>query len=694
MYAGSDTASVHPVKELIRRHTSAGLYVSAVVAFLSAWHWKAAGHLSASTVATFVAFSSAALIYGRVVLRLSPLSPTLAGRLALQFLFGFLLLNTSLVVLWLAFRWDVAIPFLILVAVALVILFVWDARPRIHSEPTSQVPDLLCLLICGAGATLWCSDALSATMVEGENTVFKIWQDGFFHMRILSALAQAHGLKDLSDIGMVGAPPLLYHYASYFTPAAIESLTGANAFDVFVSFQLPFGILLTGLAACALAASLWGPWPGLAASGAIILLPDAYMQGFSNRLLSYDFLQQIHVASLYGISCAAAAWIFLLHGCRSGKYGSIAIGYGFILLTMAYKSQIFVANAFLAMIYPCLFFIGLRASKRWLVATAFVALFGIVVWLSQRLEGVPTLSLDFSFRSGSEYARFLLASYDPGLFNSLFRWLILRHRQVIVVLAAAGMILLCTFGAWIIALAIMFVWLWKKLEPTILFFPLLVIVNYLVMALTLSMNTAAPLGSRVVLQFEPAVWAYFGVVSWTSGTAYARAFGNALPRGRGVRAGMIVVVLASFIMPWRLAGNLQTLPAWHGFGSFEEFASFPSCLVRAAEYIRGYSGRGEVIQDSENDPNMLVGALTEREEFAADWGSIERSTALKKRLDELDGLKASTSETDVTAATSKNKISWYLLRPETQVSWPENIVRSFVFDCDGYRVYRFPIQRP
>ena len=457
MSDAANTTSVRLVNDQIRQHIPAGLYISTLVAFLSIWHWKATGHLSWTTVATFAAFSSAALIYGRLVLRFSPLPPKLAGRLTLEFLFGFLCFNTSLFVLSLAFRFGIGNCFLILVAIPLVAIFVRDVRSTIGSEAPSQLPDLLCLLIAGVGATLWCSDALSPIVIEGQKTVFKIWQDSFAHIRMISAFAQAHGLREVSDFRMAGVAPFPYHYASYFTPAAVESLTGTNAFDVFVGFFLPLGILLTGLAAFALAASLQGPWPGLAASCAIILLPDSYEQGFSNRYLSYNFLQQVNLAGLYGVSAAAAAWIFILHGCRSRKYNSIIIGYTLTLITLACKSQVFVANAFLAMIYPCLFFIGLRASRRCLLATAFVALFVVMVRFSQGVEGVPTLSPDFSFHSASAYAGTILESYDPGFFKSFFSWLILPgHRRVIVGLSAAVMILLSRVGLWSVAFGVMF----------------------------------------------------------------------------------------------------------------------------------------------------------------------------------------------------------------------------------------------
>jgi hypothetical protein len=222
---------------------------------------------------------------------------------------------------------------------------------------------------------------------------------------------------------------------------------------------------------------------------------------------------------------------------------------------------------------------------------------------------------------------------------------------------------------------------------------LLLIVNYLVMAMALSLNTGA-IGAPDELQNRPLVWAYFGLVSWTSGAAYALAFGNDVPRPPAVRASVILLVLSTFAIPWRFGRDLQTLPAWPGFASFHEFASFPSCLVRAAQYIRRHSQSGDVIQDSKNDTHMLVGALAERDEFANDWISDVSSKELKGRLSGIGAFNAATSEASLTAFASTNKIAWQLLRPESRVSWPESKRRNFSFDCDGYRVYHFPKSSP
>jgi hypothetical protein len=160
-------------------------------------------------------------------------------------------------------------------------------------DAANYLPNLLCILLSGLGATLWCRDSLKPALNDGHVTIYRMWSDSFFHAREISGFSQSHGLGTLFDIQMSGALSTPYHYASYVTPAAVLSLTDSHAYEVLASFMLPFGIFLTGLAAFSLAGSIWGVWPGLAATVAVVLLPDAYQQGFGNKFLSYNLLQQV-----------------------------------------------------------------------------------------------------------------------------------------------------------------------------------------------------------------------------------------------------------------------------------------------------------------------------------------------------------------------------------------------------------------
>src|SRR5215471_836742 len=672
-------------------HMAACAYVSLVTFFLSIWQLRVTGRLSVTAVVTFALLAILSLAYGRLLTRLTLPSSHAARYLTVQFLSGYLLLNTLLALLSLVFPFGIVTSAFIVAVGALVLGFFCPEPSEKAGGIPSRLPSLLCLLLSAVGATLWCADSMRPIVVRDQLTIFHTWQDTFIHVRHISAIAQSHGLSTLSDIQSSDTPPRIYHYGSYFTPAAISSLTATSAFDVYASYLLPFGVMLSGLAAFALAASLWGPWAGLAATVALILFPDSYQQGFANRYLSYGFLQQVNPGGYYGVACAALAWMFIFDGCRTGRYRSILLGYAVALVSVFYKAHVFVANAFLIMMYPCFFMARLRPSRRFAAGAVFMTLFASVVGLSQRFETMPTLRLEG--RPARAYVSIVLDSFDPGAFKSFFRWALVEQpaSKPVLALYAVAMLLLSTFGLWTIACGATFLVLRARrhIAAPILFFPLFVVANYGLMSLGLAMDVRR-VGTSDELLNRPLVWAYFAVVVWTAGAAYAARFGDAPPRRLSERIAAALLIVVALTVPWMFSQNLQTFPARAGFGSFEEFASFPSCRVQASLYIREHSRAHEIVQDSENDFHYLTTALTERQAFAiANMLKSREETGMSERLADMESFKHVTTSAGLTASAARHKISWYLLHPTSTVSWPTPLRDAAEYVCDGFRVYHF-----
>src|SRR5262249_10478775 len=157
--------------------------------------------------ATFAAFSWMALVYGDFFLRISSLSSKLARAFTFRFLFGYFIVNTCLGVLSLASQVSIASGFLIVAAGAIILLFVRRDKLELDHKAGRFVPDLFGLLVSGAAATLWCADALDPILIDGQNTIFRVWQDSFYHIRLIGMFSQAHGIESLSDIRMAGLPP-------------------------------------------------------------------------------------------------------------------------------------------------------------------------------------------------------------------------------------------------------------------------------------------------------------------------------------------------------------------------------------------------------------------------------------------------------------------------------------------------------
>ena len=672
-------------------------YLIATALFLSMWHSRVTHRFSLRAFVVFVVLCGLSLIYGRLFIKLIPFSFKTKGAFSIQFLCGYLVLNTLLFLLSLLTPFGIATNVFILAGGGLLILLSCPGTPKDIRKPVDYLPDFLCLLLSGMAATLWCTDLLSGVVSDGQNMVYPIYVDGFYHVRQISSFAQAHGLKTISDIRMSGQSPRLYHYAIYVGPAALSVFTNSSAYATYVSFLVPFGILLTGLAAFSLAGSVWGAWPGIAATLAVTLLPDAYQQGFGNKFLSYNFLQQAAPGGLYGVACVAIAWIFILDGCKRGKLASIIIGYAVLLMCIAYKAQFFVANAFLLMIYPCVFFRGVRISWRIISAVLLASLFGFVVSLSQHLKGIPTLRLDGS--GAIPYATSLFGIFEPGVFKSFFRGVVAplgeSKTHLVLDLCLPGFLVLFTFGLWAAALLLVSFLGKTRIGAAAFFFPFLVVINYLVMSLGLAAD-ANGIGRPEELLHRPFVWAYFVVVAWTGAGAYAYLIGNHPPRSRSSRVFATIFALSSFSVPLVCARNIQTFPAFRGMASYRMFNSVPSGLIKACLYIYKHSAIKDIIQDSENDPRWLITALAERQGFVAcdpdktaSFGNTRLPEGLREGLRELDACKKMRDETTLTEFMRKHRISWYILEPTSEVAWPTSFLAKEVFHCDGYRVFHF-----
>ena len=255
--------------------------------------------------------------------------------------------------------------------------------------------------------------------------------------------------------------------------------------------------------------------------------------------------------------------------------------------------------------------------------------------------------------------------------------------------------MLSTFGLWTIALFLVPFSGKAKIGAAALFFPFLVVVNYLVMSLGLAQD-AKGIGRPEELLHRPFVWAYFVVVAWAGAGFYAYLIGNHPPRSRFARILAALFALSSFSVPLVCARNIQTFRAFKGMASYRMFNSVPSGLIKACLYIRKHSEIKDIIQDSENDPKWVITALAERQAFVACdpektahlWPT-SLPGGLGERLKELTACKKMRDETGLTEFMRKHRISWYILEPGSEVAWPTSFLEKAVFHWGGYRVFHF-----
>ena len=661
---------------------------AAIVATLFFWQIRVSRHISWTALASFMVFVLICLAYGRCFSAATAKLVKNRAGLSFQFLSGFFVANTLLFVASVLSPFGMATN-LSMLALGALGLAIFGAQPE--SDPddgNASLPSLLCILISGLAATLWSTDTQMQPVMHGQTLVYQAWQDFFFHVREISAFANAEGTSTLHHFRMSDAPAQLYHFASYLSASAISFVTNTPAVQIYSSFLLPLGIFLTGIAAFSLTASVWGGWPALAATAAVILLPDAYQQGFANKYLSYTFISQVSPGALYGIACAAIAWTFMLEGSRRGKITTIFVGYLFLLMCLFYKAHIFVANSFLVLIYPCLFFPGVRHRWRLAIGLALTGIFVGAIAYSQTLDRVPTLRLDGS--GIGSYVLQQLGNFDEGHLKAYFTQVfkLERHSKPIDALNAVALLSVSTFGLWIPAALLALATARKKMDAAILAFPLLIAANYLVMSVGLAMDTRG-IGTPDELLNRPLVWAYFAVAAWTGGAIYYLAIGNRPPKGIPAQTGLFALLCLAMTSPFVFSKGLQTFPAWKDKVRYDQFNSVPLCLAKAALFIKDNSAPFDIIQDSENDARFMVTALTERQVFAGESIYAKPERKLQERLDRLTDFRNMQEVDDVQRYAKAHHIDWYLLSPGTQVRWPSAFLETASFNCDGYRVFRF-----
>ena len=62
---------------------------------------------------------------------------------------------------------------------------------------------------------------------------------------------------------------------------------------------------------------------------------------------------------------------------------------------------------------------------------------------------------------------------------------------------------------------------------------------------------------------------------------------------------------------------------------------------------------------------------------------------LGRRMDELGAFKQLTDETALQEFAWANRISWYILEPDSRVAWPASFLGSQEFQSGKYKVYHF-----
>jgi hypothetical protein len=653
--------------------------VAVIGAVVASWASIAAGAFSfGALLACEVAFFGLYLV-GSLFAASTSLSAGVLFELPLRLLVGYAALNTAVLVLALISPFGLIANFAILILIAASIFFSARERKALPAERVSLVAVGLCVL----ATCLWCQDSIRPTSPQGNGVLFKPWVDGFYHAVHLRLFGASHGAWTIEDFRMAEVPARLYHYGVYLLPAFIKQASGIHSYAAFAGILVPVGVLFTGLAAYAFFASLWGRWPGLTASAALLLLPDGAQQGLGNTFFSYHFLTQISPSATYGLALLAVAWLFVIQGCLRGSHLQLVAGWLTFAIIGVYKLHYVIASAPLILFLPPLFFraeLGARKRAAWAAAT--LACFVAALLLAARVPGIPPIRFDAS--SAGEILHLVQTFATRGAIKDFFiQRMGADFAWTSNLLFGIPYVLLSSLGAYVLLLAVLVLRMRRQVPLLHVLFPLLLIANFLVMFFGLALDFTRSTPDE--LSHRPVMVVYFFVVTWVGGTLGAMLEGSRIP-SRIARGAVLALSVVLLVVPARFGKGVQTLEAM----SRTSPVRVPASLLQVASYLRDHGSTEDVFQDSQFDRIYVIGAMAERRPFVSHTMTTIpfRADLVAARTSAIDRLMVMRDPKLVVATARTFGLRWFILHRGNRVNWPPGELRP-VLRAGPFTLYEF-----
>ena len=654
--------------------------VASIAAAVATWVAAAQGTFSFRGLVALEGIFFAFYLVGSVMAGSRSLAGDLAFDLPLRLLVGYVVVNTLMLGLAWSSPFGIVVHWFVLVAAALFVLLAAGRRQRVPSTPAA----LWLVALSLVATTLWCQDSIRPIVDKGNVLVFKPWVDGFYHAVHIRMFGAAHGASSLQDFRLAGLPARPYHYGIYPFPGFIKQVAGLPSYTVFAAVLAPVGVFFTGLAAYAFFGALWGPWPAFAAAAALFLFPDGAQQGFGNPFMSYHWLSQISPSATYGLAVLAVAWLFVLKGCARGSRVQLLAGWVIAALVVAYKVHYVIANAFLFLLVPALFFplkVGPRGRALAVLATS--ALYVLALSVASRVPGMPLIRLDAS--GAGEILKLVQSFAKPGRVLELVAPHVGPERSFAANLVyGVPYVLLAAFGLLCPLLAILIISLRRRLSRLDWVFPLLLLANFLVMFFGLALDFTSSTPDE--LSHRPLLIVYFFLVAWTGG-ALAKAF---FPAGGGTRVSRLALMGTAALLlvtPAVCGAGVQLMWAMPRLSPLR----VSPAVVRAADYIRAHGTSDDVFQDSQFDSIYTVAALSERRAWLAHTLTRMpfRAEIMQTREHAIEHFMGLGRATLIRETAHALGFRWFLLHRGDPIAWPAEIADRPVFEEGALRLYDF-----
>ena len=615
------------------------------------------------------------------LLALEPRTAATTGKLSSlsAYLVGSVLVCTALLLLAFTSPVAIGINFAIVSVACVAALFSRTVRVGWKRLSFGKV-EAFALLLVLVSAGFWSHENLESITVRGQEVISHPWQDIPFHVMQVSLFAHADGAGQLSDPLLAGQPVPLYHYGSYMITSLLCRLTGLDAYSLTTGWYAPMALVLTGLAAWSLGASLLGTAGGLGAVFATMLIPDASYYWLGNRWTSYFFFQTVGIGAAYAVAILGMAWALFFTFVRTETRRFLFVALLFCALSAFFKATNFVVYSSALFVFAAAFAHGAGRPARLLLVGLLIAnLLGLLV-VSQ-LPNAPTLAI--SSLGAHVNLDNILNNFPSSSLGWLREYLNSRPSYRVQFLLGVPLVLLASYGLFLLAcLVAVFLSVRSRLHPAWTLFPVFLLANHVFVALCLDSNHG--IGDTFEIIHKTFVFPYFAVAAWAGATLFSRL--NVSLRSARVGGALLFAVSAVALAGAYQAGkSVQSGMLWADKATR---LAVPRGLYDAAQFIRERTPTDAVVQYSENDELATLAALGERKSFVVHYtvhqpGAVTPEEA--RRMEQVEMLLTLPATDSAKAMAAALRIDWLLVDEKRQPPWAGQLRHKF--ESHRFRLY-------
>jgi hypothetical protein len=466
-------------------------------------------------------------------------------------------------------------------AIAVAGLALWQRRaPSVARR--LDAAEVAGLLLCAALTVMWCRDIAGAPLRLARGEPLLAFVDFLIHGGVISQLgdplAAGRGSIDLVDF-----PAPAYHYASYALAAVFAAPLELPGLALATSVWLPLGFFTMCAGAYALGAALAGPAGGVAALGALALVPDPASYGLHNGMLGYHWGVIAAPGATYAVGFCLLAVAFLKRWMASGDRRALLAAAALAAGTALVRVHVF-ALAFPALLASAAMATrAVRRRKLVFLALALAALAAFTIGFYETLPyAVPALERALDNMHND---------MEPTAYAGWYRELFFTHGVGIALLAGVLLLLVGTLGA-LVLLYPLSAWLVYRSRGlgAIDLVPAAFLVCYL---LLLGLAPVSQHGDPTEFTQRPFVILYAVLVIWTALGFLQRLCPPGAPAERRAWQGLLLAAAAALVLVWPHAAALGSQPRYKWGTAYYAMQVVPG-LSRAADFLRANARPGDV----------------------------------------------------------------------------------------------------